>query len=151
MNSPGHRANNMNPEYTAVGVGVVEHEKRLYVTEDFIRVVPVYSEEDFLLVLTKTLNAERQKKGLTAVIRHKSAVLHDAACSTRGDAQALPVNLGFAGEIVVFSLSEPQKLPAQLLDRALTSRFRQMKIGVCFRPDAEHGNGNFWVVAALGE
>lgn len=151
MSSPGHRANIMNPEYTAVGVGVVEHENRLYVTEDFVRVVPVYSEDDFLRVFTKTLNAERHKKGLAVLIPHRSAVLHDAACSTEGNAQALPVNLGFAGEIMVFSLSEPQKLPAQLLDRALISRFREMKIGACFRPDAEHGNANFWVVAALGE
>jgi uncharacterized protein YkwD len=151
MNSPGHRANILNPEYTAVGIGVVEHENRLYVTQDFVRLVPVYSEEEFLQAFTKALNAERGKKRLAVLMPRRSTVLHDAACSTRGDAQALPVNLGFAGEIVVFSLSEPQKLPPQLLERALVSRFHLMNIGVCFRPDAEHGNGNFWVVAALGE
>jgi hypothetical protein len=141
----------MNPEYTAVGIGVVEYKKRLYVTQDFVRVVPVYSEAEFLQAFTQAMNTERQKKRLAALVPRRSAVLHDAACSTYGNAQALPVNLGFAGEIMVFSLSEPQKLPAQLLDRVLASRFRQMKIGACFRPDAEHGSANFWVVAALGE
>jgi hypothetical protein len=151
MNSPGHRANILNHEYTAVGIGVVEHENRLYVTQDFVRLVPVYSEDEFLQAFSKALNAARHKKGLAFLLPRRSAVLHSAACSTHGDAQALPVNLGFAGEIVVFSLSEPEKLPPQLLDRALLSRFHQMNIGVCFRPDAEHGNANFWVVAALGE
>jgi cysteine-rich secretory family protein len=150
MNSPGHRANIMNPEFTGVGIGVVEHQSRLYVTQDFIRIVPLYSEDEFLRLFTKTLNAERQKQGLAVLMPQRSSVLHEAACSTRGDAQALPVNPGFAGEIMVFSLSEPQKLPAQLLDRALVSRFRQMRIGACFRPDAEHGNANFWVVTAFG-
>jgi hypothetical protein len=151
MNSPGHRANIINIEYTAVGVGVVEHEGRLYVTEDFVRIVPVYSEDEFLRVFTKALNSEREKKKLAVLMPHKSTVLHDAACSSHGDAQALPVNLGFAGEIMVFSSSEPQNHPPQLLDRVLVSRFHEMNIGVCFRPDAEHGNANFWVVAALGE
>jgi hypothetical protein len=113
--------------------------------------VPVYSEDEFLRLFTKALNAQRQKKRLAPLFPRRSAVLHDAACSTNGDAQALPVNLGFTGEIVVFSLSEPQKLPVELKDRILRSRYRQMNIGVCFRPDAEHGNANFWVVAAFGE
>src|SRR5690348_13188547 len=60
MNSPGHRANIMKPEYTAVGVGVAEHDNRLYVTEDFVRLVPAYSEDEFLRALIRGLNAERQ-------------------------------------------------------------------------------------------
>src|SRR6185312_12918450 len=84
MNSPGHRANIINIEYTAVGVGVVEHEGRLYVTEDFIRIVPVYSEDEFLQAFTKALNASRHKKGLAFLLPRRSAVLHNAACSTRG-------------------------------------------------------------------
>ncbi|HKT51868.1 MAG TPA: hypothetical protein VJV96_16320, partial [Candidatus Angelobacter sp.] len=81
----------------------------------------------------------------------QNQTLRDAACSTQGNAQALPVNLGFDGEIVVFNLSEPGTLPVELLERATSPRWRNMSVGVCFRPDQEHGNGNFWVVAALGE
>src|SRR6185437_15225881 len=54
MESPGHRANILGRDYTAVGVGVVERDDRLYVTQDFIRLVPVYTEEQFLQAFTGT-------------------------------------------------------------------------------------------------
>jgi uncharacterized protein YkwD len=151
MGSPGHRANILGPDYTAVGIGVVERDGRLYVAQDFVRLVPVYSEEQFLQAFTASLNQARTTKHLAVLSMRRNQALRDAACSTQGSAQALPVNLGFAGEIVVFNLSEPENLPAELLQRASSPRWRHMSVGVCFRPDEEHGDANFWVVAALGE
>ena len=151
MGSPGHRANILSPDYTAAGVGVVERDGRLYVAQDFVRLVPVYSEAQFLLAFIASFNRVRAAKQLSALPIIQSQALHDAACSTHGNAQALPINLGFAGEIVVFNLSEPEALPAELLQPASSPRWRHMSVGVCFRPDEQHGNGNFWVVVALGE
>lgn len=151
MGSPGHRANILSADYTAVGVGVVERDGRLYVAQDFVRLVPVYTEEQFLQTFTASLNRARAAKQLAQLAIRQNQTLRDAACSTQGNAQALPVNLGFDGEIVVFNLSEPGTLPVELLERATSPRWRNMSVGVCFRPDQEHGNGNFWVVAALGE
>jgi uncharacterized protein YkwD len=151
MGSPGHRANILGADYTAVGVGVVERDGRLYVAQDFIRLVPVYTEEQFLQTFTASLNHARAARQLAQFTVRQNQTLHDAACSTQGKAQALPVDLGFAGEIVVFNLSEPESLPAELLQRAVSPRWRNISVGVCFRPDPKHGDGNFWVVAALGE
>lgn len=151
MDSPGHRANILGPDYTAVGIGIVERDGRLYVAQDFVRLVTVYTEEQFLQAFTASLNRARATKQLAHLAIRQNQALHDAACSTQGNAQALPVNLGFSGEIVVFNLSEPENLPAELLQRASSPRWRHLSVGVCFRPDQEHGNGNFWVVAALGE
>lgn len=149
MYSQGHRENILNESYSAAGVGVVERAGRLYVTQDFIRLVPVYGEEEFRAALAKAFNRARESKGMKAVLVQKDSALHDAACSTGGDAVALPAKVGFSGEMVVFTLSEPDQLPAELLKRASSARVSRMDIGVCFRPDAEHGNGNFWVVAAF--
>ena len=151
MGSPGHRANILGADYTAVGVGVVERDGRLYVAQDFIRLVPVYNEEQFVQTFTVSLNRARAARQLAQFTVRQNQTLHDAACSTQGKAQALPVDLGFAGEIVVFNLSEPEDLPVELLQRATSPRWRNMSIGVCFRPDREHGDGNFWVVVALAE
>jgi uncharacterized protein YkwD len=151
MGSPGHRANILGPDYTAVGVGVEERDDRLYVAQDFVRLVPVYTEEQFLKSFTASLNRARAARQLGQWAIRQNQTLHDAACSTQGSAQALPVNLGFAGEIVVFNLSEPENLPAALLQRVTSRRWRNMSMGVCFRPDQEHGNGNFWVVAAFSD
>jgi cysteine-rich secretory family protein len=149
MYSPGHRENILNKNYSAAGVGVVERAGRLYVTQDFIRIVPVYGEEEFRSAFVKAFNSARQAKGMKAILAQKDFALHEAACSTRGDAVALPLKVGFAGELVVFSLSEPDELPAEILKRAQIASLSRMNIGVCFRPDSEHGNGNFWVVAAF--
>ena len=40
MGSSGHRANILNTSYNAVGIGVVEDKGRIYVTQDFIFLVP---------------------------------------------------------------------------------------------------------------
>lgn len=149
MYSPGHRENILNRNYSAAGVGVVERAGRLYVTQDFVRLVPAYSEAELRTAFVKAFNRAREAKGMKPIAIQTDPALHDAACSTRGDAVALPAKVGFEGELIVFTLSDPDQLPADLLQRAYSGRFSRMNVGVCFRPDTEHGNGNFWVVAAL--
>lgn len=149
MYSPGHRANILNSDYSAVGIGAVMHNGRLYVAQDFVRLVPVYSEEQFEDALTKALNSARQQKGRNAMLVKKDAAFHVAACSAEGKLVAMPVGPGFIGEVVAFTLSDPEQLPAEFLKRADSAR--QIKMGVCFRPDRQYGNGNFWVVAALSQ
>src|SRR5262245_48931729 len=56
MNSPGHRANILNPNYNAVGIGVVAVGDRIYVTQDFAHVVPVYSDQQFRRELVSAFN-----------------------------------------------------------------------------------------------
>jgi len=150
MNSPGHRANMMNPEYNAVGIGVIEHKGLLYVTQDFVLLVPVYSEIQFRDSLAEAFNRERKSRGLGVITARPEESLHDAACSTDGEAQNLSGKItGGATALVVFTASEPDKLPEQLLSRTTNSGFHRMAIGVCFRPDPQHGYANFWVVAAF--
>jgi uncharacterized protein YkwD len=148
MYSSGHRENILNKNYSAVGVGAVEHNGRLYVTQDFVRLVPVYSEEQFQDALTKVLNSARQTEGKTPMLVKKDTSLHQAACATDGRHLGMPVASGFSGELVAFTLSEPEQLPAEFLKRASSARL--IKLGVCFRPDRQYGNGNFWIVATLG-
>ena len=149
MYSSGHRENILNPDYTAAGIGVVEHDGKLYVTQDFIRLVPVYEEEAFRRAFVKAFNNAREAKALKPLPAAADPALREAACSSHGNAALLPAKAGFSGELVVFSLSDPQQLPAAVIERAQSPGLQQMSVGVCFRPDAEHGNGNFWVVAAL--
>jgi uncharacterized protein YkwD len=144
--SSGHRDNMLSPAYTAVGIGVVEHAGRLYVTEDFIHMVPSYNEEDFLGAFIRALNRLREARGMKAMLVVNHPALRETACSSRGNT-APPVKLGFSGELVRLSLSDPLEVPDEFIEKS--ARFHQMKIGACFRPDEEFGNGNFWVVAAF--
>jgi hypothetical protein len=147
MNSPGHRANMLGPSYTAVGIGVIEEKGRFYVTQDFILRVPVYSEEQFSAALLAAFVSARKSEG-RAVAAQTDSYLHDLACSTEGDAASLAGRVS-GRYVVVFNSSEPHHVPEQMLKAAAMPNYRRMSFGACFRPDKEHGYGNFWVVAVF--
>jgi hypothetical protein len=149
MTSPGHRANMLNAAYNAVGIGVVESEGKVYVTQDFVFLVPAYSEAQFGAALTEAFNLARKTKGTRDLDARLDPFLRDLACSTDGDALKLSDKVTDARSVVVFTSSEPHHLPDQLLGRARNADFHRMKFGVCFRPDQEHGYANFWVVATF--
>jgi hypothetical protein len=149
MGSPGHRANMINPQYNAVGIGVVEQNGKLYVTQDFIFLVPAYSEAQFGAAFAEAFNLARKTKGIRDLDARLDPFLRDLACSTDGDALKLSDKITDARSMVVFTSSEPHRLPDQLLSRARNADFHRMNFGVCFRPDQDHGYANFWVVATF--
>jgi uncharacterized protein YkwD len=151
MNSPGHRANILNPKYNAVGIGVVEQAGKIYVTQDFIFLIATYSEEQFAQAFAETFNQTRKSKGVKKLNTQTNKFLHDAACATNGDSNKLPDSGPDVRSVVVFSSSEPHELPAELMGRATDPLFHHMNFGVCFRPDHEHGYANFWVVATFAD
>lgn len=144
MGSSGHRANMLSPRYNAVGIGVVQDKGKIYVTQDFIFLVPEYSEALFSAAFAESFNLAR--KGRQAEIR-PDALLHELACTTDGDAAKLAGRVAEARSVVVFTSSDPHSLPEQILRRA--ADFHHMNFGVCFRPDQEHGYANFWVIATF--
>src|SRR5579859_3598260 len=146
MGSSGHRANMLSPRYNAVGIGVIEDKGRIFVTQDFIFLVPEYSEALFASAFADSFNLAR--KGRQADI-HQDALLHELACATDGDASKLAGQVSGARSVVVFTSSDPHSLPEQMLSRAANPNFHHMNFGVCFRPDQEHGYANFWVVATF--
>ena len=150
MGSSGHRANMLNPRYNAVGIGVVEDAGKIYVTQDFIFLVPAYSEAEFSAAFTEELNQARKAKGIRAIDMRPDAFLRDLACSTDGDANKLSDKVN-GKYLVVFTSSEPHRLPGKMLQAASTSDYHRMNFGVCFRPDKEHGYANFWVVATFSD
>ena len=145
MASSGHRANMLNPGYNAVGIGVIEDKGRIFVTQDFIFLVPEYSEALFASAFAESFNLAR--KGRKAEVR-RDALLHELACATDGSAAKLAGQVE-ARSVVVFNSSDPHSLPEQILSRA--ADFHRMNFGVCFRPDQQHGYANFWVVATFGD
>lgn len=149
MTSPGHRANILSASYNAVGIGVVEKQGRIYVAQDFIFLVPNYSESQFNAAFAEAFNLARKARGIRPIYAREDAALHELACSTDGNAGKLANNLTGVSAVVAFTSSDPHHLPAELNSRAANADFHTMKFGACFRPDQEHGYANFWVVAAF--
>jgi len=151
MGSSGHRANILNTAYNAVGIGVAEDKGRIYVTQDFIFLVPEYSESQFSFAFAEAFNLARKSKGIRALETRHDALLHELACTTDGDAIKLADKLSGVNAVVVFTSSDPHHLPEQLIPRVANADFHRMNYAVCFRPDQEHGYANFWVVAAFAD
>lgn len=149
MNSPGHRANMLNPAYNAAGIGVVERDGKVYAAQDFVFAVPVYSEEQFSAAFAEAFNELRRTNGSRPLETRNDSYFHGLACSTDGDAAGL-AGMVSGSYVVVFNSSEPRRLPKKLQQAAAAPGYRRMNFGVCFRPDKEHGYGNFWVVASFG-
>lgn len=150
MRSSGHRANMLNAKYNAVGIGVAQSGKQIYVTQDFIFSVPAYSEDEFSTALKETIYAARKDKGIGLLNIFQDESLHRQACSTDGRAAKLLGTVNGMREIVVFTLSDPRSLSEQIRGFVLNPAFHRSSLGVCFRPDQDHGNANFWVVAMFG-
>ena len=151
MTSPGHRGNILTPKYNAVGIGVVEREGKIYVAQDFVFAIPEYSEVQFAQAFADAFNAARRAKGARHPEAHADPALHEAACSTNGDAKRLADKVSGASSIVVFTSSIPHQLPEELMLRAAKQDFYRMNFSVCFRPEQEHGYANFWVVVTFSK
>jgi len=151
MASSGHRANILNTGYNAVGIGVVEEKGKIYVTQDFIFLVPAYSESQFKSAFAEAFNLARKSKGVRPLAAREDAMLHELACTTNGNAVKLSDKLFGVSAVVVFTSSDPHHLPPEMNPRVANPDFHRMNYGVCFRPDQEHGYANFWVVASFAD
>src|SRR5260370_2764532 len=60
MNSSGHRANILATKYNAIGIAVVPAGKRIYVAQDFARILPAYSAQQFREGVVAAFNQARK-------------------------------------------------------------------------------------------
>ncbi len=148
MHSPEHRANILNPKYNTAGLAMVSRNGELYVTEDFAHTLTTYSEEQFRDAVVVAFNSARRANGVAAVALREDSHIHELACSERDKAQ-IPDSLPNALEVVVFTSSVPETLPSDMQQAASDASLHRMSMGVCFRPDKQHGYANFWLVVAF--
>jgi uncharacterized protein YkwD len=151
MNSPGHRANILNPEYNAVGIAVAKVEKQLYVTEDFAHVVPSYSEQEFRERVIAAFNRLRLAHRLGPIDSHPDSRLDQEACTGNMDPQWALQGVNNATRATIFTAVEPNDLPSAMDKIASDVALRRMNIGVCFRQDENHQFSKFWVIAAFSQ
>jgi uncharacterized protein YkwD len=149
MHSPPHRANILDPKYNAVGFGIISRDGLVYVAQNFARVVPTYTEDQFREAVTTAFNNLRRSKGLAAIDGIADTRLRKSACSGESDPDGLIKTLPGVTNLVVFTSSVPEKLPANMNTMAGIAAVHRMNLGVCFKPGSAHGYGSFWVVAAF--
>jgi uncharacterized protein YkwD len=124
MQSPGHRANLLDPAVDAAGISVIERNGELYAVEDFARTVP-------------SLGLEQQESAIGALIAQPGRIALD---TTPGDIssarQTCAMSTGFSGSrtpgfVMRFTSSNLTQLPTQLKSLLASGRYHQAAVGAC--------------------
>ena len=149
MNSPLHRANILNPDYNSVGLAFIPSGDELYLTEDFARTLPSYSEEQFRAAVIAALNKAREAHGITPITVNAKSRLHEFACSDSTDTQHMLQDLPNALTLVIYTGATPEKLSPSMEKAAADRSLRRMDLAVCFKPGKEHGYGSFRIIGAF--
>lgn len=148
INSPPHRANILSPNYNAIGVGVLRSGDLVFVTEDFARRLPDYSEPEADAELQKTIASYARAQALPVPARKPQPAIHQMACDMALiDAldTGTPRSIAGVHHVVAWTANELDQLPASvkgLLSQPLTAGY---SLGVCFAASVSHPGGMYWI------
>ena len=148
MNSPGHRANILDPAFNAVGIGVVKMPDGIYVTQDFARRLPDASVEEAEERIATALNRVRRRAGLAAWPRVVAPELRQRACQM-AERDKLTPSLGLispkVSNSVAFTLIDLNEMPSSL-DRLKGVAGSGFSVGACYRTSTSYETPVFWAV-----
>jgi uncharacterized protein YkwD len=130
MNSPHHRENLLSPEVDRVGVAVVARGDVIYAVVDFERTVEVLSREQVETALQNLLQ-------VSGVSVHPNPAGARLACALD---HGLPDSLdGLRPEFIVrWQDADLSHLPAQLMDRIVTGKYKEAAVGSCAPQSADN-------------
>lgn len=133
MNSPGHRANLLNPEVDRVGIATVAHNGVIYAVADYSRAVQVLSRTEVESTVANLLHA----RGLTIV---KDAAAARAYCANGAK------NSSQAGFFMRWENPDLTQLPPALASRL--GQFHNAVVGSC-TPQQVEGSFTTYRVAVI--
>jgi hypothetical protein len=131
LDSPGHRANLLNPEINRIGVAVVAAQGVLYAVADYARGVPVLTPQEVEAKVGSLLRGN----GVTPL--RDPADARAACVMDRG----LPALRGADHPQFVMRWQDADlgQLPSDLQNRLATGRYRYAEVGSCPARSAEAG------------
>ena len=149
MRSPPHRANVLDPDFNAIGVGVIRTGDNIYVTEDFARRLPQYSEPQAEAAVQDAIQRYQRAHGFPTPVRKPMTQLRRLACDMAlNDALDLaPASkLPNVHDVFGWTSGDPGKLPKgidRLMGAGLAGGY---SLGACFAPSVSHPGGVYWLV-----
>ena len=148
MHSPPHRAAILDPNYSVIGVGVLQTDEGFFVTEDFARKLPEMSEQEAEAAMQKSIQRYALSGGFVAPGRKPQPLLRHIACQmalndalNSGAAMGLPEVHG----VMAWTAADPAKLPKGI-GQVLKPQISGYSLGACFAPSVSHPGGVYWLV-----
>jgi hypothetical protein len=134
LDSPGHRANLLNPDIDRVGIAVVAAQGVLFAVADYAKGVPV-------------LTPSQVESAVAALLRDKGVVIRQDTLDARAACRLDHGTSVLQGEdvpqfVMRWQGADLDRLPQALLEHLASGRYRRASVGSCPARDAE---GSFTV------
>lgn len=124
MQSPGHRANLLDPQVDSIGIAIVDRDNQLYAVEDFARTV-------------QTLTLDEQEHSVAGVIAQAGLQIADtSADTTKAARETCTMPTGYAGSrrpwyIMRYTAASLNDIPTPLKARLTSGKYHQAVVGAC--------------------
>lgn len=151
MNSPPHRANILNPEYNAVGIGVIRYGENIWVTQDFAQEFQQQTEQEARNAVFAAFQDARRKAKLTPVALAEEPRLQTLACRMAKDGELdtkTPLSWSTIHASTAYTTSDLSQLPAAALKLAGNPNLQRISVAVCFGKSRKYEAGMNWVSIA---
>jgi uncharacterized protein YkwD len=149
MHSPPHRANILRPEFTVIGVGVIRVGDTIYVTQDFAHRLKEFTPAQAENVVSNSFDQLRKDAGVPPLARVSQPSLRQLACDMAHNNRLetdLARDVANVRSVVVWTASDPRKLPSNLLKLKKTTA-SGWSIGACYASSQQYPNPVWWMVA----
>ena len=148
MGSSGHRANILDPKYTALGIGVIHHGDTYFATQNFALTTASYSDREAEQRLISLIQQARAKVNLPRIEVVMSQRLRDAICAeSKQDAlaaQPLIVDQGYFG-VSAATVANLDIVPPSLKKVVFSPTLKKMAVGACFQVTPKYPGGMYWL------
>ena len=136
MQSPGHRANLLDPKVDSIGIAIVTRNNQLYAVEDFASTV-------------ENLTLTQQERTVASVIAQSGMRVAETTDDAR---QTCAMNTGYAGSrqpwfIMRYTVSSLNAIPTQLMSRLTSGKYHQAVVGAC--PATRKSSFTAYTIAVL--
>ncbi len=151
MNSPPHRANILNPNYSAVGIGVVRVGKQIWITQDFANLLPKSSPAEAEAQIARQFNELRQNGGGRPLPLIANPKLRDLACNMARHDDLGPSKAGAlpgVARVVTFTVANLTRTP-EYMRQAAVSPASGFSVGACFATSKSYANAVYWVILTI--
>jgi hypothetical protein len=149
MHSPPHRANILGEDYNVIGVSVLRKGDHIYVTEDFARRTPDYSEREADAAVQVALEKFATSHRMPLPTRKALPQLHQLACQMALNDSLDPAPAGHFPRVTsaaVWNTGDLSNLPRNvqgLLSQPLNAGY---SLGLCYAPSVSQPGGVYWLV-----
>jgi uncharacterized protein YkwD len=153
MDSPGHRANVVDPDFDELGIGVVfKKDKGYYVTQDFVRALAPKGREEARVEVEENINRIRRVHSLPPISFLAEANRFAQQCSINEakDRSRPPIPSHF-GETHLFYIRTPsfEYVYSKYKDKLLDKNYETAGLGIDFSRNEKSPGGAYFITLLL--